>query len=252
LNSILNKGLAMLGKNNGNLNRRLHGRLHGRLDASAVSAASSNEAALLKLSAPLHPAPSFHVAFSALACCCLVSLAMPQSVWAEPKKYLEQNQMQRLDATQLALNGVGIRNFLFFDFYEIALFLPQKLNDANAVLKHDMPRRVRITLLREVVAERDMEFLMAGLKENNTAEELAIIQIPLDQFKSMIRAMGKIAKGSVVQMDYLPNVGTHIWLNRRLLGTVPGAAFNQSVLKIWLGERPIQKNLKRELLGGPA
>jgi hypothetical protein len=61
--------------------------------------------------------------------------------------------------------------------------------------------------------------------------------------------MGKIAKGGVVQLDYLPDVGTRVWLNQRLLGTVAGEAFNRSVLKIWLGDHPTQADLKKALLG---
>lgn len=189
------------------------------------------------------------VCILAFACLCVAGAISSDTVFAEQHGKLDSESGPRLEGMNLLLNGVGTRNFLFFDFYEVALFLPQRLTDANAVLRHDLPRRVRITLLREVSAERDVEFLMGGLEDNNTPEELAAIQVPLDQFLSMIRAMGTVAKGSVVQMDYLPSVGTRVWLNRRLLGTVPGAAFNRSVLKIWLGHRPIQKNLKRALLG---
>jgi len=103
--------------------------------------------------------------------------------------------------------------------------------------------------LRDVSAERDVGFLMAGLAANNTPEELAPIQVQLEQFLRMMRAMGTIAKGSVLQLDYLPNVGTRVWLNQRLLDTVPGAAFKRSVLKIGLGDQPTQENLKRALLG---
>lgn len=152
----------------------------------------------------------------------------------------------------LVLNGAGIRNYLFFDIYRVALYLPQRQSDARQVLHDELPRRVRITLLRDISAERDVEFLMAGLEDNNSAEELAAIQAPVEQFLNIIRRMGKVPKGHVVQLDYQPTVGTRIWLDRRLLGVVPGAAFNRSLLKIWLGENPIAKDLKRALLGdGP-
>lgn len=158
-------------------------------------------------------------------------------------------QAARPERIELVLNGEGIRNFLFLDIYQVALFLPHKLTDPQAVLNRDLPRRVRITLLREVSAERDLEFLLGGLEDNNSAEEMALIQAPLDQFMHLIRELGTVAKGSVVQLDYAPGIGTRVWLNQRLLGAVPGVAFNRSLLKIWLGERPIQKSLKRALLG---
>jgi hypothetical protein len=108
---------------------------------------------------------------------------------------------------------------------------------------------LQITFLRDVLTERDVDFLMDGLVENNTQEELAVIQGQLDHFLRIVRAMGKIAKGGVVQLDYLPDVGTRVWLNQRLLGTVAGEAFNRSVLKIWLGDHPTQADLKKALLG---
>lgn len=149
----------------------------------------------------------------------------------------------------LVLNGAGIRNYLFFDIYRVALYLPQRQSDVRQVLHDELPRRVQITLLRDISAERDVDFLMAGLEDNNSAEELAAIQAPVEQFLNIIRRMGKVPKGHVVLLDYQPAVGTRVWLNRRLLGVVPGAAFNRSLLKIWLGENPIAKDLKRALLG---
>jgi hypothetical protein len=108
---------------------------------------------------------------------------------------------------------------------------------------------LRITLLRDVSAQQDLKYLLGGLTDNNSAAELAAIQVPLEQFMTLMHKIGRIPRGGVVQLDYLPSLGTRVWLDQHFLGAVPGAAFNRSLLKIWLGERPIQKNLKRALLG---
>lgn len=190
-------------------------------------------------------------AFSAcVASFFLSSVFISDLALADPSVVAHQQPRARLDGVELVLNGAGLRNFMFFDIYVAALYLPKRQADAHAVLRHDLPRRMRITLLREVSAERDVEFLLGGLEDNNTPEELAAIQVSLDQFLHMIRALGTVTKGSVVQLDYLPDVGTRVWLNQRLLGTVSGAAFNRALLKIWLGEQPIQEKLKKALLGG--
>lgn len=194
----------------------------------------------------LHPAR--HVALAG-GLLCLVLLVAPLCGYAGNHPLGRMESRASLEGADLVLNGVGIRNFLFFDLYQVALYLPRKLSDPRAVLNHQLPRRLRIVLLRDISAERDVELLMGGLEDNNTAEELAAIAVPLEQFLSILRELGNVPKGSVVQLDYLPGVGTRVWLNQRLLGAVPGAAFNRSLLKIWLGERPIQKDLKRALLG---
>ena len=180
---------------------------------------------------------------------CLAVTLSPGWVMAATGAVANLETRARLDGTELVLNGAGLRNFLFLDVYAVALYLPRRQTDADDVLRHDLPRRVSITFLREVSTERDVEYLLDSLRENNTPEELAPMRERIEQFLGLIRAEGTLAKGSVVQLDYLPRVGTRVWLNQRHVGTVPGADFNRAVLKIWLGERPTQESLKRALLG---
>ncbi len=180
---------------------------------------------------------------------CLVLSVAPNESFASNRPVESIENQVSLKTVELILNGVGVRNLLFLDMYQVALYLPRKLNDPVAILDRDMPRRLRIKLLRDITVQQDLKYLMSGLIDNNSAEELAAIQAPLDQFTTLMHKIGQILNGDVVQLDYLPSFGTRIWLNQHLLGTVPGAAFNRSLMKIWLGERPIQNNLKRSLLG---
>jgi len=41
-----------------------------------------------------------------------------------------------------------------------------------------------------------------------------------------------------------------IGFNGAAKGTIPGEAFNKALTKIWLGEKPIQADLKKAMLGG--
>jgi long-chain acyl-CoA synthetase len=150
----------------------------------------------------------------------------------------------------LVLNGSGVRQMLFMDIYQAALYLPYRLNDPRRVLNDDIPLRLRITLLRDVSTLHDLDALLDGLEANNSVVEMAAIQAQLEQFLALLRKLGTVSKGSVVELDYQPDGGTRVWLNRRLLGAVPGMPFNRSLLRIWLGEQPIQSSLKRALLGG--
>ena len=54
----------------------------------------------------------------------------------------------------------------------------------------------------------------------------------------------------VINIDYLPGTGTQISLNGRSLGTIAGVDFNRALLKIWLGNVPVQADLKKAMLGG--
>lgn len=178
--------------------------------------------------------------------CCLPMQSMASN--SDAASGMESRFEQNGDA--LVLNGAGVRNFLFMDIYQAALYLPYRLNDPRRVLNEDIPLRLRITLLRDVSTRHDLDALLDGLEDNNSALEMAAIQSQLEHFLALLRKLGTVSKGSVVELDYQPDGGTRVWLNRRLLGAVPGMPFNRSLLRIWLGEQPIQSSLKRALLGG--
>ena len=153
-------------------------------------------------------------------------------------------------SASLVLNGAGLRSFLLFDIYVLALYLPEPVHDAPSVLERDTPRQVRITLLHDVSADHNVELLKKGLDANNSPQTLTAIQGQVEQFLDLIRHMGAFPRGSVIQLDYQPGTGTQVWLNHRLAGSFPGEAFNRAILRIWLGDHPVQPSLKAALLGG--
>ena len=55
----------------------------------------------------------------------------------------------------------------------------------------------------------------------------------------------------VIDFDYTPDSGTVIAVNGTPRGKpIPGEDFYQAVLRIFLGERPVDASVKRGLLGG--
>jgi hypothetical protein len=71
----------------------------------------------------------------------------------------------------------------------------------------------------------------------------------LRQLEQIFNTVDHVKDGDVITLDYLPDTGTLINLNGKLLGIVQGIAFNRALLKIWLGNEPVQKNLKKAMLG---
>jgi hypothetical protein len=58
-----------------------------------------------------------------------------------------------------------------------------------------------------------------------------------------------LQEGDLISLDYLPGKGTVVTIKGVEKGVVPGGDFYQALLKVWLGESPISKSLKRQLLG---
>ena len=67
---------------------------------------------------------------------------------------------------------------------------------------------------------------------------------------SYLGSKPQINQGGVILIDYLPGIGTRITINGVARATIPGEDFNRAMLRIWLGDRPVDGRLKRMLLGG--
>ena len=57
-----------------------------------------------------------------------------------------------------------------------------------------------------------------------------------------------VKEGDVIVLD-LTNAGTQVSLNSKALGNIEGSAFNQSLLRVWLGTKPVDAALKKAMLG---
>ena len=149
---------------------------------------------------------------------------------------------------ELVLNGAGVRTRAIFKVYVASLYLPAKATDAGAVLAA-APRRVQLNLLRNLSADQLVEALNDGLRENNSEAELAAVKAQVDQLASIMKAFKDVKEKDVVALDFVDG-GTQVSLNGSVKGTIPGDAFNRALMKVWLGEHPVQADLKKALLGG--
>lgn len=158
----------------------------------------------------------------------------------------------KLGATELQLNGAGLRSRLFLKVYTIGLYLPEKQNAAEGVLALKGAKRLHIVTLRELTAEQFADALVSSIEKNHTEAELAPLKARIDEFRATILALNVAPKGAVVTLDWLPESGTRLSFNGQAKGKdIAGEDFYAALLKIWLGSRPAQEDLKELLLGTP-
>lgn len=149
----------------------------------------------------------------------------------------------------LVLNGAGVRTrLLFFNAYVASLYLPAKARSLPAALSKG-PRRIQLNLLRKFAADDLVDLLVAGLKDNASAEEFASMKPQIDQLAVMVRSIGAMKEGDVVTLDFHGGA-TRIAHNGEPKGAIAGDSFNHALTRIWIGERPAQGDLKKAMLGG--
>ena len=168
---------------------------------------------------------------------------------------LEVAGVKLADSVQVAsrdlqLNGAGVRSRFFLDLYITALYLPGKSTSFAAVLADGGEKRIALHLLIGISADHLYSALKNAIAANHTPAELGALEAPLKEFAAIFHAIDEINKGDVVTLDYLPGSGTLVSVNRVAKGTVGGAPFYGALLKVWLGDKPAQADLKQKLLGG--
>lgn len=182
-----------------------------------------------------------------LICAIFVLIFGVQSVAAREIAGVAVPESVTLKNKALVLNGAGIRKKLFMKIYVCALYLTAKRTAVSEILADPEAKRIVMSFLyKEVGVERQVEGWNKGFRDNNSGEELKGLQDRINLFNSLFTT---VRKGDVIRFDYMPEEGTQVWINDTLNGTVPGEDFFAALLKIWLGPKPAEANLKDALLG---
>ena len=136
--------------------------------------------------------------------------------------------------SSLALNGLGMRTFAFFDVYAAGLYLASPSTDANAVLASDAPRAMTMHFLRSVEAEKITKAWLEGLAANTPVADASL----QERFATLGAMMETMNKGETLECLYDPAGGTSVMVKGRLKGVIPGKDFSDALLACWIGPKP--------------
>lgn len=156
----------------------------------------------------------------------------------------------QLDTHQLVLSGAGIRSKFFVNVYAAALYLGEKAHTADAVLADSSAKRMSFHLMRDVTGRQVLDGINEAILPNSSEEEMKLLEARLYEFEKIFTTVPEIRKGEVVNLDYLPGLGTRVTVNGVDKGRIAGVDFNRALLKIWVGRKPVQSSLKKSILGG--
>ena len=148
----------------------------------------------------------------------------------------------------LLLNGAGVRTKVLVQIYVVSLYLPERAKDVSAVFAK-APRRIQLNMLQSASSEQIVTAILDTMADNNTPAEMAAVKKESDQLVSLIRPFKQVGRSDVITLDFVDG-GTLLGWKGRSRGRIPGEAFNRALTKIWLGDQPVQADLKQALLGG--
>ena len=152
--------------------------------------------------------------------------------------------------TKLQLNGAGIRYKAIFKVYVGALYVGKKVATPEEFFAATGPKRMSITMLREIDSNELGKAFTKGFEENAPKGEMSKLIPGLVRMGQVFSDQKKLAAGDTFTNDWIPGVGTVITVK----GKVQGEPFKEpeffnALMRIWLGAHPADFKLKDALMG---
>jgi len=177
------------------------------------------------------------------------AIALPASAAVDVSGYKFEDTT-KVAGKELILNGAGMRTKFVVKVYAAGLYVPEKKKTTADILKQDGPRRITLQMARDVSSEDFGKAFMEGLNDNVDRTEKQKIVAQIGKFGEMFAGVNGLKKGDVLHIDWIPGSGTVCELNgKKLVENVPDIAFYNALLRIWLGDKPVDRSLKPALLG---
>ena len=150
----------------------------------------------------------------------------------------------------LQLNGAGIRYKAVFKVYTAGLYLEKKATTPDQVWDQPGPKRMTITMLRDIDSAELGKLFSRGMEDNMEKGSFAKL-IPGVMRMSQVFSKHKVLKaGETFVLDWVPGTGTVLTVK----GVPENEAFKEpeffeALMRIWLGPKPADWQLKDALLG---
>ncbi|MFZ5556048.1 MAG: chalcone isomerase family protein [Pseudomonadota bacterium] len=177
-------------------------------------------------------------------------LALAASAMAAEVAGVKLDDKAQVGNSDLVLNGAGVRTKVFFKVYVGALYLPAKTADAKAAIAAPGSKRVMLRMLRDIDAESLASALNEGLEKNLAPAELKALEPKVKELTAILTRDKEIKEATVIFLDGIPGQGTRVTANGSERGVVAGDELFPALLRVWLGDKPADEDLKKGMLGG--
>ena len=149
--------------------------------------------------------------------------------------------------TKLILNGQGTRVFFIYDIYESGLYLNSANSNAEEIINDNSAMGIRLDVTSLLLTNEAMEEAIRTGFIDSTKDNIQPINDQITQFMATFHQA--IEVGDVYEFIYQPVSGVDVLRNSELLDTIAGLEFKKAFFGIWLSDNPVQKSLKKAMLG---
>ncbi len=186
---------------------------------------------------------------SILCTLCILLAWSPSHAYTIDDVILSEVVPATAERPELTLNGASLRElYLLIKSYVGALYLEETSSDPVSILNSETHKRMVFhVLMKRIGARRIANALQEALILNLSDDEHKGLSKELDQMLSYFT--GKMRAGEEAIFDYIPGKGTRITINGEVKGLIPGKDYFRAMLGMWVGDSPVGRDFKKEILG---
>lgn len=150
----------------------------------------------------------------------------------------------------LVLNGAGVRYKAVFKVYAAGFYVEKPANTPDALLDQPGPKRMTITMLRDIDSAELGKLFSRGMEDNMEKGSFAKLVPGVMRMSQVFTNHKTLKTGENFVLDWIPGTGTVLTVK----GQVEGEPFREpeffeALMRIWLGPKPADWQLKDALLG---
>lgn len=158
-----------------------------------------------------------------------------------------------VQGTKLPLNGSGVRYKAIFKVYAAGLYTSKKVATPDEFFAAPGPKRMSITMLREVDSTELGKSFTKGFEDNSSKGEMSKLIPGLIKMGQIFSDQKKMVAGENFTIDWIPGTGTIISVKGKPQGEpFKEVEFYNALMRIWVGNVPADFKLKDALLGKPS
>jgi len=165
-----------------------------------------------------------------------------------PINAAEAPSSMEYQGTELILNGQGTRIKFFMKVYDTSLYLSSQSSNSEEILNRNEAMAIRLDVTSTMVTTDAMKDALNSGLVKSTGNNISSISKEIEQLISTFNS--DVTNSDFFEFIYMPDTGTHVLKNSTYIDTIPGMEFKKAFFGIWLSDNPIQKNLKKAMLGG--
>jgi long-chain acyl-CoA synthetase len=179
---------------------------------------------------------------AAAALALLFSAAPVSAAQVDQVKFEDRLKAGRV---MLRLQGYGLAYYkVVFKGLAAGLYLDETKQPDDVM--DDVAKRLEMEYFWSIKAETLIKASEKLLADNLSPEQLAVLRPKIDELHSYFT---DVKPGDRCSLTYLPGVGIWLTQNGKIRGTVADAELGKVYFSIWVGEKPMDAQLKKQLLG---